>query len=545
MADEEQAKPLLSSIKQTPEPSEISSIYGSVHSRGEILNDNPLRSIEDDVIPETATYGRNVTWASAYILVISRIIGSGIFAMPGAVVKSVGSVGISLMVWALGAIIAACEAMVTLEYGCMLPRSGGDKVYLEFTYRHPRYLASTMVAIKAVLLGFTASNCIVFGKYTLFALDGESTDAAQKLLAVGLLTFITIIHGCFLRTGILIQNALGWIKVVLIIFVALTGLYVLIFRPQNTYGPTPSADVLSWNELWRDSRWGWGILSTSIFKVSYSYAGLSNVNNVLNEVKNPVRTLKSIVPTALLTACILYLLVNLAYFVVVPLNDIKESGELISALFFSRVFGPGFGDKLLPLAIAISAAGNVMVVTFTLARVNQEIARQGFLPWARILSSSLPFNAPLGGLIVHYIPSVLVIVFPPSADVYAFIADVEGYPGQFFALATAVGLIWLRYKRPDLHRPFKAWLPAVWLRIAICITLIVAPFFPPADGVGDVSFFYATYAIVGIGILVLSVLYWYVWIIVIPRWKGYRIEDEVEVLEDGTSRTRLVHIKED
>jgi hypothetical protein len=104
----------------------------------------------------------------------------------------------------------------------------------------------------------------------------------------------------------------------------------------------------------------------------------------------------------------------------------------------------------------------------------------------------------MGGLIVHYIPSFLVIALPPRGDVYNFILDVEGYPGQFAALATSLGLIWLRWKRSDLKRPFKAWLPAVWIRISICFALIAAPFFPPKDGHADVGFFYATYAIVGI-----------------------------------------------
>jgi amino acid transporter len=87
---------------------------------------------------------------------------------------------------------------------------------------------------------------------------------------------------------------------------------------------------------------------------------------VLNEVKNPVKTLKSATSVGLLTACILYVLVNIAYFLVIPIEDIKESGELVAALFFERVFGATLGRILLPLAVATSAAGNVMVVTFSL-----------------------------------------------------------------------------------------------------------------------------------------------------------------------------------
>lgn len=237
-------------------------------------------------------------------------------------------------------------------------------MYLEFTYQHPRFFASTLVAVNAVLLGFTASNCIIFGEYVLFAFGVEPTEVKQKSLALGLLTVVTIVHGCFLQTGIRIQNFLGWIKVGLILFMALTGIYVVLFHVNESKVPTTP---VSWDGLWKDSNWGWGTLSTAIFKVSYSYAGLGNVNNVLNEVKDPVRTLKTVAPAALLTSCFLYLLVNFAYFTVVPLQEVKDSGELIAALFFERVFGENFGKIVLPLAIATSAAGNVMVVTFTLA----------------------------------------------------------------------------------------------------------------------------------------------------------------------------------
>lgn len=333
-----------------------------------ISPNHPNPSIEYDTVPETATYGRNLTWSSAYILVISRVIGSGIFATPGAIVKSVGSVGLALSLWVVGTILSACGLVVSMEYGCMLPRSGGDKVYLEFTYRHPRFLASTLVAVQAVLLGFTASNCIIFSKYTWFAFNIQPTEFQSKALALGLLTIITIIHGCFLKIGIAIQNALGWVKICLIIFMALSGIYVILFHQNDTTtNLTLTLETkLLWEELWKDSDWSWNAISTSLFKVFYSYAGLSNMNNVLNEVKDPVRTLKMVGPVALITACCLYLLANVSYILVVPLDEIKGSGELVAALFFERVFGLNLGRTFLPLMIATSGAGNVMVVTFAL-----------------------------------------------------------------------------------------------------------------------------------------------------------------------------------
>ena len=358
MSDLEQTEPLLSP-PTTP-------LFGSERQQDHLQYVQLTRSVDDDVLPETAIVGRTIGWGSAYILVISRVIGSGIFAMPGTIVKSVGSPGLALILWVVGAFVAWCGLAITLEYGCMLPRSGGEKVYLEYTFRRPRFLASTLVAVQAVLLGFTASNCIVFAKYTLFALQREPTDAATKGLAIGLLTAITVVHGCFYKSGIWIQNVLGWAKVILIVFMIATGFFVIVFRKD---GP-PSTDKirlgLAADGLWTGSEWSWSILSTAFFKIYYSYAGLGNINNVLNEIKDPVRTLKSVGPMALLTACTMYVLVNVAYFAVVPVEDIKQSGELIAALFFERVFGPGFGNIVLPLAIAVSAAGNVMVVTFSM-----------------------------------------------------------------------------------------------------------------------------------------------------------------------------------
>ncbi|KAA8623743.1 Methionine permease [Pyrenophora tritici-repentis] len=503
--DADDERPLLApSTSSTPSTSPKPLFQNEEASHG-TTDEGIFRSIEDDVLPETSVLGRTISWPSAYILVISSVIGSGIFATPGVIVKSVGSIGLSLTLWVVGAIIAACSLAVSLEYGSMLPRSGGNKVYLEFTYRRPRFLASTLIAVRAVLLGLTASNCIVFAQYTLFAFDIKATDFARKSLAVGLLTAIVIVHGCFLKTGIWIQNFLGCIKVGLVVFMIFVGLFV-VFKPEgegDRRSHFPKGD-----DLWKDTEWGWGVISTTLFKVFYSYAGLSNINNVMNEVKNPIRTLKSVSVSALVTASVLYLLVNIAYFTVVPLDEIRESKELIAALFFERSFGPNLGKTILPLAVALSSAGNVMVVTFALARLNQEIARQGFLPFSKVLSSSKPFNAPIGGLIVHYIPSLLVIVLPPSTDVYSFILEVEEYPGTVFSLATSIGLLWLRYKRPDLKRPFKAWKTAVVFSTLLSVALLAAPFFPPREGTENGGIWYATYAVVATSIIILGVLYW-------------------------------------
>ncbi|KAF5244626.1 hypothetical protein FAUST_2142 [Fusarium austroamericanum] len=513
MTDPSAATPLL-------HPTQSS--YNSTSPRGDVENAgdiHPSRDVGDDIFPETSTIGRNLSWRSAFVIVISRVVGSGIFATPGTIVQSVGSPGLSLSLWLLGAFIAACGLSVSLEFGCMLPRSGGDKVYLEFAYRWPRLLASTLFAIQ----------------YALFALGvDDPSDGLRKSLAVGLLTFVCVTHSVFPKAGIKIQNVLGWVKIGIIVFMILSGFYVVIVRPDMGAAPTGQ---LAWEHLWDDSNWSWGVIATSLFKVFYSFAGLDNAANVMNEVKHPVRTLRSVALTALVMSCGMYMLINVAYLLVVPIGEIRESGELIAALFFERLFGASFGRIVLLTAVALSAVGNVMVVAFAMARTKQEIARQGFIPYSSILSSSRPFNSPMGGFFIHYIPSFLVMVLPPSNTIYSFILDIEGYAGQLIGLAVAIGLVKLRLQRPDLKRPFKAWMVAVGLRITMSCALIVAPFFPPLDYEGDI--YYATYAVFSWVILVVGVLYWYVWTVGVPRWRGTRLEEQTDVLDDGTTITRL------
>jgi amino acid permease len=117
--------PLLAPATSPTESSKT--LQNSDESSYGTLDQGATRTVEDHVLPETSTLGRTIGWPSAYIIVISRVIGSGIFATPGVIVKSVGSVGLTLSLWILGAIIAACGLAVTLEYGSMLPRSGGEK----------------------------------------------------------------------------------------------------------------------------------------------------------------------------------------------------------------------------------------------------------------------------------------------------------------------------------------------------------------------------------------------------------------------------------
>ena len=118
-----------------------------------------------------------------------------------------------------------------------------------------------------------------------------------------------------------------------------------------------------------------GPYATALFKVLNSYTGWNNAAYVLNEVRNPVRTLKIAGPLALGICGVLYLLANVAYYSAATPAEIKASGVTVASYFVYKVFGHT-AQRVISAFVALSALGNVLVVTFAQSRVNQELAKE-------------------------------------------------------------------------------------------------------------------------------------------------------------------------
>ncbi|KAG8217123.1 amino acid permease-domain-containing protein [Butyriboletus roseoflavus] len=425
--------------------------------------------------------GRHLGVTSCTLLIVGRIIGTGIFSTPSSILSGVGSVGASLMLWVLGFALSFCGLFIWLEFGTMYPRSGGEKVYLEAVYRRPKYLATVIFAANAILLGFTASGCIVFASNILISAGEVATNWSERGIALGVITFVTLLHAFTPRTGVYLMNLLTVFKLIILIFIVITGWVVL---SGKTHITNPQANFVN---AFAGSSHSGGDYATATFKVLYAYAGWSNVNYVLNNVRNPVRTLKIAGPLGLGICAALYILANVAYFSAATKAQIESSGVTVAALFFKNVFGTA-AERALSVFVALSALGNVITSTFAAARVNQELAKEGIpLPFGnKFWASNWPTGkAPLPGLVIHLIPSVIVILGPPMNVAYPFILDVEGYPSQIISFFVVIGLFWLRWKRPDIHRPFKVWWPLAVFYLVVAVALMVAPFVPPSNGVGD------------------------------------------------------------
>lgn len=139
--------------------SSSSSDQSSLHEEIELDDGSTTLRIGHLTLPGLSTGGlkRHLGLFTTVLLVVGRIIGTGIFSTPSAITKSVGSAGAALLLWTLGFFVSCAGLMVWIELGCMIPRSGGEKVYLEAAYQRPKLLATTIFAFQAVLLGFSGS----------------------------------------------------------------------------------------------------------------------------------------------------------------------------------------------------------------------------------------------------------------------------------------------------------------------------------------------------------------------------------------------------
>jgi amino acid transporter len=298
------------------------------------------------------------------------------------------------MLWIIGGFLTFCGLSVFLEFGLAIPRSGGEKNYLERVYRHPKYLATCVLASQMILLGFSSGNSLAFGRYILFASGRETPDGWEaRGIAVACVTFSVLLHSTLPKWGIRLFNVLGVFKVVILLFIVFSGFAALA-------GHRRVPDPHNFDNAFRiedgDGYGGGGAYaySNALLNIIYSYKGWENANYVLGELKSPRKTLAVAAPIAIGGVTILYVLANVAYFAAIPKSDLAKSEVIVAGLFFRNIFGQGAAARSLPAFVALSNLGNVLAVSFAHARVNQELAKEGMLPFSRFWASNRPFNSP-------------------------------------------------------------------------------------------------------------------------------------------------------
>jgi amino acid transporter len=395
---------------------------------------------------------------SATAIVVGDTIGTGIFLVSSAMARQVGSVLLVFGVWIVGGIVVLFGAFCYAELGAALPKAGGPYAYLTrglgpvwgFLFgwmiswiERPTGLA-TLAAGLLRFCGFLfpAVAAPLFVWHFRLPWQQEPYDfifSVAQPLAAAVILVITAINYFSVRLGGAIQIVFTVLKVGSILLLVALGL---------TLGR--SVSIASMPTLPTHSFGIVGAFLSALVPAMWAYNGFNDLGHLGEEISQPHRNLPRAIIFGLGLVAGLYLLANVVYFRTLPLADVARSQHVASDVVAS--FAGQTGAKLLTIAMAISALGALHVVALTGARVPYAMSRDGvFFRFAKRIQPM--FHTPSGALAFQCGIGVVLALTGTFEELYSlFIFAVW----VFFAI-TAIALIQLRRKEPELSRPYRAW----------------------------------------------------------------------------------------
>lgn len=484
------------------------------------------------------------SWTIFY-MIIQGVIGTGIFATPGSVVKSLGSIGAAYLFWVIGFIVTMFQVVVYIEFVTYFRRrSGGEVAYLEQAYPKPQFLIPVVYAAVTVILSFSTSSASAFASYLFKAANHTPSSWEQRGLAVLPLFLCAGITAINTNFALRLNSFLGFVKLVFIVFIIISGLVVL--GGGTRVGNTHSVFKNAWEGTTTDGN----AISSAVLKVVFSYGGSGYAFGVVAETvpSNTIRAYKFFVPWTMFFIFILYILINTVFFAGIgSVAEIKKAGTLVSSVYFQKVFGTKAANGALSAFVAISAFGHLLGVFIAHSRSLRECGRQGVLPYPKLWTSVRPWGTPLFPVLVTLIINLIVLLAPPPGDAYNFVVDMGSYAGSIFNCVLFIGLIKLRATRKKQglgYREFHVWTPVLIIAILWTFFVIAMAFVPPKGTLkgSDVSFFYATYPITTFALIAVCIAYYFVWAHLLPRIGKYVNKIETFELSTGELGHKVVQV---
>ena len=373
---------------------------------------------------------RTITWFSGTMMCVGMSIGAGIFSLPALILGDVGSPGMVLICFLLGSVVATTGAWAYSELGTMRPVSGGEKEYLAYAFPNTRGLFAFMFTQARVFLigpGASAALSVAFGEYCLYALFGSKSfimdndqdfpflsqyfDWVCRALGVFAIVFATLVHGYAPRMGVKIQDSLSMMKILLLSLVLLIGI-------TASTGLTSMPRASNFSNPFKGTKSDPNALSGAFLKAFFTFDGWNNLNYSLDELIDPIKTLPRATFSAVGITSILYLAAVTSYFVVIPASEIDPKSAILAGTFFKSTMGEVVGQRVIPFFIGLSAFGSSMCATFGVSRVTESAAREGFFPFSSYFSYKTKEGAPLGGLFLHMVNTLILMLGPPPGEVF-------------------------------------------------------------------------------------------------------------------------------
>ncbi|MGE0440249.1 MAG: APC family permease [Gemmatimonadales bacterium] len=376
----------------------------------------------------TTSYARRLGLFSGTMAVIGGIIGSGIFLNPPIVAQRVGTAGLTMGVWALGAVVAIAGAFIFAELGQRMPAAGGQYAYLRAAFGPLAGFLDAWGLLLIIATGAIAAVAFTFASY-LVALLGLPT-AAIRPLAVGAVAVLTLINVVGVTWGAWVQNVFTVLKLA-----AIAGLVGVALLGSTPPAVAAAAEVAAPANLWL-------AIAAALVPVLFSYGGWQQTNNIAEEFVAPKRDLPRAIILGVLIVVTAYLLTNAAY-----LRALGPAGLAASsapAAETMSAFLGAAGSRFISAGIVASTFGFLGLTILSAPRVYQAMSRDGlFFDWFARLHPR--YRTPVGALLFQGVWATALLL----TNAYGQLLDYVVFADWIFFGSTGLALIVLRRREPE------------------------------------------------------------------------------------------------
>jgi len=405
----------------------------------------------------------------ATMVVVGAIIGAGIFINPSIVASRLSTGGEVLAAWIAGGAVALAGAFAYAELGAVLPRVGGQYVYLREAWHPLAGFLYGWALLTTIETGAIAAVAITFAEYTLRLVGRPGVGPTP--LAVAAIVVVSAVNYVGVKPGSRLLNIFVVLKV-LAIGVLIAAALLL---PASAPAPAEPARTIAWFPI---------AFGSALVPILFAYGGWQNLNYVAEEVRDPRRNLPFSLLLGTSIVVLVYVLVNVAYLRALGADGLAAT--LTPAADAAGQFLGRFGDRFVAAAIAVSTFGFLDLAVLAPTRVYYAMAADGLFP--RAVARLHPrFQTPSLAIVIQSTWAIALAL----TGTYGDLLDSVVFADWIFFGSTVAALFVFRTRMPLASRPAGSFstsgyplAPALFVIVAAGVVLSVIIGSPGRAAVG-------------------------------------------------------------